>query len=126
MSVRLGELLVERGVLDAEQLAEALEDQQVTGRVLGKILIAKGFATETEVMRTLAEQAGRPFVELSEAPLDPAALAMEWATLARMHPGRVIGGIGHGVPGWMRQVSPHVESPLTLLRETIEQGVARL
>ena len=85
MSVRLGELLVERGVLDAEQLAEALEDQQVTGRVLGKILIAKGFATETEVMRTLAEQAGMPFVELSEAALDPAALALLSAPLCRRH-----------------------------------------
>ena len=47
-----------------------------------------------------------------------AALAMEWATLERMYPGRVLGGIGHGVQTWMKQVGEQVDSPLTLLRET--------
>ncbi|MEM9522019.1 MAG: LLM class flavin-dependent oxidoreductase [Actinomycetota bacterium] len=51
---------------------------------------------------------------------NPAALAMEWATLARMYPGRLHAGIGHGVPGWMDRVGQSVASPLTLLRETIE------
>lgn len=67
--------------------------------------------------------AGRPIVGHGIAPApfrNPAALAMEWATVARIHPGRLIGGIGHGVPGWMRQLGENVESPLTLLRETIE------
>ncbi|MEL6982617.1 MAG: LLM class flavin-dependent oxidoreductase, partial [Actinomycetota bacterium] len=31
----------------------------------------------------------------------PVALAMEWAALARMYPGRLQAGIGHGVPSWM-------------------------
>ncbi len=51
---------------------------------------------------------------------NPAALAMEWATLAELHPHRIAGGIGHGVPEWMAQIGQSVESPLTLLRETIE------
>jgi alkanesulfonate monooxygenase SsuD/methylene tetrahydromethanopterin reductase-like flavin-dependent oxidoreductase (luciferase family) len=50
---------------------------------------------------------------------NPVALAMEWATLARMYPGRVHGGIGHGVPEWMEQVGSRVASPLALLEETI-------
>ena len=49
---------------------------------------------------------------------NPASLAMEWATLAEMFPGRVIGGIGHGVQAWMEQIGERVASPLTLLRET--------
>lgn len=49
----------------------------------------------------------------------PAALAMEWATLARMFPGRLHGGIGHGVPSWMAQLGSRPASPLTLLEETI-------
>ncbi len=49
---------------------------------------------------------------------NPAALAMEWATLAEVFPGRVIGGIGHGVQAWMEQIGDRVASPLTLLRET--------
>jgi 5,10-methylenetetrahydromethanopterin reductase len=69
------------------------------------------------------DAAGRPVVGHGIAPApfrNPAALAMEWATLARRHPGRVIGGIGHGLPSWMRQLGESVDSPLTLLRETIE------
>lgn len=50
---------------------------------------------------------------------NPAALAMEWATLAEMYPGRFIAGIGHGVQSWMEQVGEKVASPLTLLEETI-------
>lgn len=50
---------------------------------------------------------------------NPAALAMEWAALAEMYPGRVAGGIGHGVPAWMAQIGEKVGSPLSLLRETV-------
>jgi alkanesulfonate monooxygenase SsuD/methylene tetrahydromethanopterin reductase-like flavin-dependent oxidoreductase (luciferase family) len=51
---------------------------------------------------------------------NPAALAMEWATLAEVYPGRFAAGIGHGVQTWMAQIGERVESPLTLLRETIQ------
>jgi len=56
---------------------------------------------------------------------NPAALAMEWATLAEMYPGRFIAGIGHGVQSWMAQIGEKVNSPLTLLEETIS-SVRRL
>jgi 5,10-methylenetetrahydromethanopterin reductase len=49
---------------------------------------------------------------------NPAALAMEWATLAEFYPGRFIAGIGHGVQEWMGQIGDRVASPLTLLEET--------
>lgn len=51
---------------------------------------------------------------------NPVALAMEWSALATMHPGRVITGIGHGVQEWMSQVGAAVDSPMTLLEETID------
>ncbi|MER5351930.1 LLM class flavin-dependent oxidoreductase [Kitasatospora sp. NPDC002551] len=43
--------------------------------------------------------------------------AMELATLAQLHPHRLIAGIGHGMPDWMRRIGSWPESPLTLLRE---------
>ena len=49
---------------------------------------------------------------------NPMALAMEWATLARIHPGRLRCGIGHGVQRWMADIGERVASPLTLLEET--------
>jgi alkanesulfonate monooxygenase SsuD/methylene tetrahydromethanopterin reductase-like flavin-dependent oxidoreductase (luciferase family) len=48
---------------------------------------------------------------------NPAVVAMEIATLARLFPGRFVPGLGHGVLDWMGQVGARAESPLTLLRE---------
>lgn len=48
---------------------------------------------------------------------NPAVAAMEAATVARLFPGRLVLGLGHGVQEWMRQVGAAVESPMTLLRE---------
>ncbi|MGA0567190.1 LLM class flavin-dependent oxidoreductase [Rathayibacter sp. KR2-224] len=48
-----------------------------------------------------------------------AATAMEIATLARMFPGRLLPGVGHGVQSWMEQVGARVASPLTLMREHV-------
>ena len=55
------------------------------------------------------------------APLRNVALAaMETATLARMFPGRVHIGVGHGVLDWMGQVGARAASPMTLLREYVQ------
>jgi len=43
--------------------------------------------------------------------------AMELATLAQLYPGRLIAGIGHGMPDWMRQAGAWPASPLTLIKE---------
>ncbi|MDQ1045260.1 LLM class flavin-dependent oxidoreductase [Streptomyces sp. V4I2] len=59
-------------------------------------------------------------IGITPAPLrSPALLAMELATLARVFPGRLVAGIGHGVRGWMVSVGVAPGSPLALLEETI-------
>jgi alkanesulfonate monooxygenase SsuD/methylene tetrahydromethanopterin reductase-like flavin-dependent oxidoreductase (luciferase family) len=50
---------------------------------------------------------------------NPALTAMEIATLARLFPGRITVGLGHGVLDWMGQVGARAESPMTLLREYV-------
>jgi alkanesulfonate monooxygenase SsuD/methylene tetrahydromethanopterin reductase-like flavin-dependent oxidoreductase (luciferase family) len=50
---------------------------------------------------------------------NPAFAAMELAALARMHPGRLHAGFGHGVTDWMRQIGAKPESQVTLLEETV-------
>ena len=57
-------------------------------------------------------------IGLLPVPLRNVALtAMEIATMARLFPGRLTAGVGHGVLDWMGQVGALVESPMTLLRE---------
>jgi alkanesulfonate monooxygenase SsuD/methylene tetrahydromethanopterin reductase-like flavin-dependent oxidoreductase (luciferase family) len=48
-----------------------------------------------------------------------ATTAMELATLARLAPGRVVGGLGHGVRAWMEQIGARPASPVTALAEVI-------
>ena len=72
-------------------------------------------ATALAVTRRL-----RVGIGVTPAPFrNPALLAMELAALAELHPNRLVAGIGHGVPRWMTQVGAKVESPLTLLEETV-------
>ncbi|MGA0238320.1 MAG: LLM class flavin-dependent oxidoreductase [Acidimicrobiales bacterium] len=108
--------LVERATSIAPHVDELwiIEDLNWAGGIsqLGTILEA-----------TDNDSCGRPVLGHGIAPApfrNPAALAMEWATLARMYPGRLHCGIGHGLPHWMEWIGEKVESPLTLLRETIE------
>ncbi|MFL6163908.1 MAG: LLM class flavin-dependent oxidoreductase [Jatrophihabitantaceae bacterium] len=57
-------------------------------------------------------------IGLLPVPLRNVALtAMELATLARLFPGRLVPGVGHGVLDWMGQVGARVPSPMTLLGE---------
>lgn len=59
-------------------------------------------------------------IGISPMPLRNAALtAMEIATIARLFPGRLLPGLGHGVLDWMGQVGARVASPLTLMREYV-------
>ena len=59
-------------------------------------------------------------IGLFPAPLrNPALLAMELATLARLHPGRLAAGVGHGVKEWMEQVGAWPVSSIALLDETV-------
>ncbi|MFD6446753.1 LLM class flavin-dependent oxidoreductase [Promicromonospora sp. NPDC060204] len=56
---------------------------------------------------------------LPAAVRNPAFAAMEIATLEQLHPGRTDVGVGHGMPGWMRQAGAWPERPLTFLAEYV-------
>ena len=59
-------------------------------------------------------------IGIAPVPLrNPALLAMELATLERAFPGRLVAGLGHGVPEWMRKVGAETAGKLALLEETI-------
>ena len=49
-----------------------------------------------------------------------AVTAMEIATLSSLAPGRVVGGVGHGVQSWMGQMGVRPASPLTALAEVFD------
>ncbi len=71
----LGELLVERGIISAAQLEEALGEQARTKESLGRILIDRRLVDESQIVATLAAQIGLQFVDLLEVAIDPIAVA---------------------------------------------------
>ncbi|KGQ21188.1 ATPase, T2SS/T4P/T4SS family [Thermus filiformis] len=74
--VRLGEYLVQKGLLDPKTLEEALVEQERTGDLLGRILVRKGLPEEA-LYRALAEKEGLEFLRSTEGlNPEPKALAL--------------------------------------------------
>lgn len=82
---QLDELLLARGLITDEQLAEARHQASSSGRSLGRVLIELGFVSEAGLVSILAEQLGLEFIDLSDATIDPSAVAMVPEGTARRH-----------------------------------------
>src|SRR5690625_2920626 len=76
-----------------------------------------GGFTQAAMALTATERIRVAIGSLPVAARNVAFTAMEVATLAAAFPGRLDVGLGHGLPGWIRQVGAWPKSPLTLLRE---------
>ncbi len=63
-SERLGELLVANGIITPFQLESALQEQQLSGEFLGRVLVRMGMSEEQDIVDALAEQAGLERVDL--------------------------------------------------------------
>jgi type IV pilus assembly protein PilB len=66
----LGSLLINRGLLTVEQVKRAFEEQQLTGKRLGEIVVGHGWVTAQDLAKALAVQNGLEYVDLSETELD--------------------------------------------------------
>lgn len=62
--IRLGDVLVNSGVITQEQLEEGLKRQKGSGRKLGETLVDEGFVTEEAIARALSNQLGYEIVDL--------------------------------------------------------------
>lgn len=85
MKKRLGEILIERGLIDVDQLNSALAHQRQWGMRLGTALVAKGFIPEGVLTRVLAEVLNIPMVDLSRVVIDPKALQLVPRRLAEQY-----------------------------------------
>lgn len=67
---RLGELLIEAGVISSTQLNDTLDEQKKTGKRLAQIFIDRGLLAKGEAGRWLAHQQGYEYVNLTAEPID--------------------------------------------------------
>jgi len=76
MAIRIGELLVQKGLVKPEEMERALGEQKKTGEFLGTTLIRLGLLKEDQLMGALSKQFGLPFVNLREISMDPEVVRM--------------------------------------------------
>jgi len=69
-SARLGEQLIADGLIDEQQLRQALERQRQTGAFLGETLSSLGFVSGPALGRYLEAATGFPFLDLADYPID--------------------------------------------------------
>lgn len=67
---RLGDLLVEEGIITEQQVQQALTAQKQTGSKLGATLIELGFVTEQQMLSFLSQQLFIPLIDLNRAHVD--------------------------------------------------------
>ena len=99
---RIGEILLERGYAEPEEIEKAVALQAETGRRMTEVMLEEGWLEERELLQALGEQLSVPFVQLRTGLYDPAAVSLLEQGVARRLkvlalfkiPGRALPGYG--------------------------------
>ncbi len=83
--IRLGDLLVEKGLITDDQLQLALQEQKKLGRKLGNTLIELGMIDEQSILNLLSSQLGIPLVDLRNFTYDEAVVRTLSESIARRY-----------------------------------------
>ncbi len=82
---RLGELLMERKIITADQLEHALRVQLEKGGLLGQILVSLEYASEEAIAQAVTAQYGFPYLPLKSYSIDEELLRMIPENVARQY-----------------------------------------
>lgn len=82
---RLGDLLINAGVITDEQLGQALANQKKTKRRLGDELVQSGIITERQVVDALTMQLGIDFIDLTTVDISPEMTKLVPKNLAKRY-----------------------------------------
>ena len=81
----IGQLLLEKGLITPEQLEHALNEQQKSNGLLGRILVDLGFVTEADILSTLGAQTGMPAANLPKIKIPSEVLERVSAPIAKVY-----------------------------------------
>jgi type IV pilus assembly protein PilB len=73
---KIGECLIQAGLITERDLQVALAEHKKTGERVGAVLVRLNLATEKQITKALAYQLGFPYVSLAEEPPDPGAIVL--------------------------------------------------
>lgn len=83
--IRLGDVLVQKGLITEEQLMKTLKEQRIRGTKLGETLISLGYVSEQDIVDILCAQLNIEYVELRSMKLDEAAVYLINETVAKKY-----------------------------------------
>jgi type IV pilus assembly protein PilB len=83
--LRIGDLLMQYGIITEAQLREALTHQKKEGGKIGEVLITLGYVTQQNINEVLEYQLGIPYVELDEYEISKEATKTITESLAKRH-----------------------------------------
>jgi type IV pilus assembly protein PilB len=67
---QLGQLLIDKGIINESQLAQALKVQGEKGGLIGQILVNLGYAAEEDIAQAITVQYGFPYLPLTGYDID--------------------------------------------------------
>jgi type IV pilus assembly protein PilB len=73
---KIGECLIQAGLISEDDLQVALAEHKKTGERVGAVLVRLNLATEKQITKALAYQLGFPYVSLGDEPPDTAAIVL--------------------------------------------------
>ena len=76
MRKKIGECLIQAGLITEDDLRNALAEHKRTGERVGVVLVRMNLATEKQIAKALAFQLGFPYINLGENPPDPSAVVL--------------------------------------------------
>ncbi|MGM0598177.1 MAG: type IV-A pilus assembly ATPase PilB [Candidatus Rifleibacteriota bacterium] len=83
--MRLGDTLIHEGLINEEQLQQALALQKKSGKRLGAVLVEMHLVTEHDIVQILSKQLRIPFIDLSNYLIDPVIAKLVPEHIAKRH-----------------------------------------
>jgi type IV pilus assembly protein PilB len=82
---KIGDVLLEKGLITTERLEEALQLQRTSGQRLGEVLVEKGYVSDEQMVDAVSERLGIPRISLESMVIDPNVIQKVSVDLARRY-----------------------------------------
>ncbi|MFC1704082.1 PilZ domain-containing protein [Candidatus Omnitrophota bacterium] len=82
---KLGQLLLERGIISKDMLVEALKKQNAQGGSLGAYLAEQGLVSEKDIVQCISSQYGLPYLDLTNYKIERDVINLIPASVAEKY-----------------------------------------
>lgn len=118
---RIGDKLIELGLISEDQLNVAIQDKKITGKMLGETLVNLGFIGADTLSGYLAESAGHDVFDPKTTIIDGEALTLIEKTIAQKHGVLPFSLVEDSV--MVAMIDPYDVVALDILKQNLPRGL---